>query len=158
MTDTGQSHRSRTRPGEAFKYRTLTEKETFGLAEKLASGFSGEEVVLLSGELGAGKTIFAKGIAAGVGVEDADKVCSPSFTLVNIYQGKWTLFHIDLYRLGNADEIDDLGWEEYLGEGIVIVEWGERLPFAVQAIHVQIEVGPDDERIITVRSDFPLQP
>lgn len=124
--------------------------ETFRMAEEMASGFKGTEVVLMTGELGAGKTVFAKGLAAGAGVADPNRVCSPSFTLVNIYEGRHRVFHIDLYRLDREAEILDLGWEDLLGQGIVIVEWAEKLPFAVDGIRVAIETGPGDERTITV--------
>jgi tRNA threonylcarbamoyladenosine biosynthesis protein TsaE len=129
---------------------TRSEEETFELARRMASDFKGKEIVLLSGELGAGKTVFAKGIAAGAGVTATDRVSSPSFTLVNVYEGKWPVFHIDLYRLEREAEILDLGWEDYLGEGIVIVEWAERLTLPVDGIRVLIETVGDDERRITI--------
>jgi tRNA threonylcarbamoyladenosine biosynthesis protein TsaE len=127
-----------------------SEKETFVLARKLASSFRGQEIVLLTGELGAGKTVFAKGIAAGLNLEDVSKVCSPSFTLVNIYQAKYTVFHVDLYRLENNAEIDDLGWEDYLDHGVVIVEWAEKLKMEEEAIRISIEVLDDETRKITI--------
>lgn len=132
------------------EYLTSSEEETFRLGEELGARFAGKEVVLLSGELGAGKTVFAKGIALGAGVADTGCVCSPSFTLINVYQGRHTVYHIDLYRLENPDEIEDLGWEDYLGEGIVIIEWAERLPFELDGILVEIEVGADDKRRILI--------
>lgn len=141
-------------PPAAPNTRTVTthsEEETFRLAENLASGFSGREIVLLVGELGAGKTVFAKGIASGAGVRNIHQVCSPSFTLVNIYEGKHRVFHIDLYRLEREAEIMDLGWEDYLGEGVVIVEWAEKLPFRLDGISVRINTGPGDERRISIR-------
>jgi len=131
-------------------FTTRSPEETFALARRLASGFKGREVVLLEGELGAGKTVFAKGLAAGAGVADADRVSSPSFTLVNIYEGRHRVFHIDLYRLERDAEILDLGWEDFLGEGIVIVEWAEKLTLSLDGIHVRIEVAGEDERRITV--------
>lgn len=130
---------------------TRSEEETFRLAEKMASGFAGKEIVLLSGELGAGKTVFAKGIAAGAGVRNVHEVCSPSYTLVNVYEGKHRIFHIDLYRLDREADIRDLGWEDYLGEGIVIVEWAEKLIPLPDGISVRIETGPGDERRVTIR-------
>ena len=129
---------------------TRSEEETFRLAEEMASGFSGREVVLLEGELGAGKTVFAKGLAAGAGVLNIHQVCSPSFTLVNIYEGRARIFHIDLYRLERAADVEDLGWEDFLGEGIVIIEWAEKLPFHLTGLSVRIESGPDDERRVTI--------
>lgn len=129
---------------------TRSGEETFELARRLAAGFNGIEVVLLTGELGAGKTVFAKGLAAGAGVADPDRVSSPSFTLVNIYEGRSKVFHIDLYRLDRAAEIADLGWEDMLGQGIVVVEWAEKLTFPVDGIRVLIEPTGDDERRITI--------
>jgi tRNA threonylcarbamoyladenosine biosynthesis protein TsaE len=130
---------------------TRSEAETIRTAKELAGGFRGTEIVLLSGELGAGKTVFAKGLAAGLGVEDAGRVCSPSYTLINVYKGRVPVYHIDLYRLERGSEIRDLGWEDYLGEGVVIIEWAERLPFPVDGIRVAIEPGADDTRTITIR-------
>jgi tRNA threonylcarbamoyladenosine biosynthesis protein TsaE len=131
-------------------HTTSSERETFLIAKKLAKSFRGREVVLLIGELGAGKTVFAKGIAAGLGLEDVHQVCSPSFTLVNIYQAKFPIYHIDLYRLGKESEIEDLGWEDYLDRGVIIVEWAEKLRLDMESIRVTIEVEPDDTRQIKI--------
>ena len=132
------------------EYLTNSERETFLLAKKLARDFKGQEVVLLIGELGAGKTVFAKGIAAGLGMKDVHQVCSPSYTLINIYEAKYPIFHIDLYRLGENAEILDLGWEDYLGQGIIVVEWGQKMKFNLDAIHVTLHIGKKDQRKITV--------
>jgi len=129
---------------------TRSERETFLLAKKLAQGFKGKEVVLLKGELGTGKTVFAKGLAAGLGLKDFHQVCSPSYTLINIYQAKYPIFHIDLYRLGKETEIMDLGWEDYLGQGVIIVEWAEKLRFGQDAIRVTIRTGKQGQRRITI--------
>lgn len=81
------------------------------------------------GELGAGKTQLIKGIAQGVGVEGSKYVASPSFTLINEYQGKIPFYHIDLYRLGGEKEVEELGLEEYFqAEGITVIEWADRIP------------------------------
>lgn len=133
-------------------FRTRSAKETFRTARALAQRFRGDEVVLLLGELGAGKTVFAKGLASGLGFENADEVCSPSYTLLNIYPARVPVFHFDLYRLNEASEILDLGWEDYLGRGVVIVEWGEKLPFKVRAVRVSLEVGEGSRRTITVEA------
>ena len=129
---------------------TRSAEETFRLAEEMAAAFQGREVVLLLGGLGAGKTVFAKGLAAGLGVEDTTRVCSPSYTLVNIYKGRFPVFHIDLYRLHNDSETQDLGWEDFLGEGVVVIEWADKLVFPPGGIRVMIEQGSDDERTITI--------
>ncbi len=132
------------------EYITRSERETFLLAKKLAQGFKGKEVVLLEGELGTGKTVFAKGLAAGLGLKDFHQVCSPSYTLINIYQARYPIFHIDLYRLGKETEVMDLGWEDYLGQGVIIVEWAEKLRFNQDAIRIVIRIGKQDQRKITI--------
>ncbi|MDH5468450.1 MAG: tRNA (adenosine(37)-N6)-threonylcarbamoyltransferase complex ATPase subunit type 1 TsaE [Candidatus Aminicenantes bacterium] len=134
------------------EYVTRSEIDTFLLAKKLAQGFKGKEVVLLKGELGTGKTVFAKGLAAGLGLKDFHQVCSPSYTLINIYQAKYPIFHIDLFRLGKETEIMDLGWEDYLGQGVIIVEWAEKLRFGQDAIRVTIRMGKQDQRRISISS------
>ncbi len=136
--------------GKEKEYLTNSERETFLLAKKLAREFKGQEVVLLIGELGAGKTVFAKGIAAGLGMKDVHQVCSPSYTLINIYKAKYPIFHIDLYRLGKNAEILDLGWEDYLGQGVIVVEWAEKIKFNLDAIHVTLHMGKKNERKIIV--------
>jgi tRNA threonylcarbamoyladenosine biosynthesis protein TsaE len=138
---------------EKSTWVTHTEEETFDLAKRMARQFKGREVVFLMGELGAGKTIFAKGIAAGLGMSDPALVCSPCFTIMNVYAAKFPIFHFDLYRLENRADILDLGWEDYLEAGVVIVEWGERVPFAVSANRVTIKKGTGDERTITIVRD-----
>ncbi len=125
---------------------THSEEETFRMAEELGASFQGKEVVLLFGDLGAGKTAFTKGLAAGCGVGDTAQVTSPSFTLVNIYEGRFTVFHLDLYRLDSPAEINDLGWEDYIGSGVVVVEWAEKMPFPVRAIRIGIETLADESR------------
>jgi tRNA threonylcarbamoyladenosine biosynthesis protein TsaE len=136
--------------GKKKEYLTNSERETFLLAKKLAKDFKGQEVVLLIGELGAGKTVFAKGIAAGLGMKDVHQVCSPSYTLINIYKAKYPIFHIDLYRLEKNAEILDLGWEDYLGQGIIVVEWAQKIKFNLDAIRVVLHIGKKDQRKITV--------
>ncbi|MGD2294800.1 MAG: tRNA (adenosine(37)-N6)-threonylcarbamoyltransferase complex ATPase subunit type 1 TsaE [Candidatus Aminicenantes bacterium] len=137
----------------AKEYLTSSENETFSLAEKMAKSFRGTEVVLLSGELGAGKTVFVKGIAAGLDIEEVHQVCSPSYTLINIYQAKYPLYHIDLYRLGRTSEIEDLGWEDFLDRGVIVVEWAEKLDFPLEAIRVEIKVMENHIRKIRMSAD-----
>lgn len=132
------------------EYTTSSEKETFLVARKMAKSLKGHEVILLFGNLGAGKTVFAKGTAAGLGIEDVNYVCSPSFTLINIYQGRCPIFHVDLYRLNNAAEARGLGWEDYIGQGIILVEWAEKLEFHGEAIRVHIMAGDGDTRKIKI--------
>ena len=106
---------------------TRSEEETEALAAHLGGGFHGGEVVLLSGELGAGKTAFVRGLARGVGA-DPDEVASPTFVLLTQYPGRLTLHHADLYRLSRSGDDLELGLDELPGEsGVLAVEWAERL-------------------------------
>ena len=113
--------------------------------EKLRTG----DVVLLKGELGAGKTTFVRGMAQGVGSQAP--VASPTFQLVRIYPGRVQLAHADLYRVENSTELSDLGLEELAGAGAVVVEWGERLEVDGSAL-IEFELlGGDRRRIRTIR-------
>ncbi len=122
------------------------------IAATLARTLSAGAVLLLHGDLGAGKTAFVRGLAIGVGL-DEDVVSSPTFTLVHEYRGgRVPLFHADLYRLPDGAAIDDLGFDEALDEGIVAIEWPERLrrpPPA--AIDVRLQITGPDTRGITIR-------
>lgn len=121
------------------------------LAKRLAAAFKGDEVVFLRGELGAGKTVMAKGLAAGLGVQDIGQVCSPTFTLMNVYPARVPIYHLDLYRLGNSSEIRDLGFEDYVGQGVILIEWAEKIDFPLPAIHISIRVDSFRRRTITVQ-------
>jgi tRNA threonylcarbamoyladenosine biosynthesis protein TsaE len=139
--------------GSPFKppvFRSRSEKQTREFAAKWAKSFRGDEVVFLIGELGAGKTVFAKGVAAGLGLQDIGQVCSPTFTLMNVYQARVPIYHLDLYRLGTTPEIRDLGFEDYVGDGVILVEWAEKIDFPMPAIRVSITVEPDQTRIISL--------
>jgi tRNA threonylcarbamoyladenosine biosynthesis protein TsaE len=129
---------------------THSEAETVAVAAALARSFRGGEVVLLSGELGAGKTAFVRGLAEGVGA-DPEEVASPTFVLLTRYPGRLTLHHADLYRLrGDGDE-GELGLEELPGpSGVLAVEWAERLGFRPwNRVHrVVLEHLGDDARRI----------
>lgn len=141
------------KPRRAVKsFVTHSPEETEAFGERLADGLSAGSVVALRGELGAGKTVLAKGIARGLGVEGYLK--SPSFTIVNEYnEGRIPLYHIDLYRLG-GDEVggdidveDDLALEEYLyGNGVCIIEWAERAASLIpeDAIRLSISYGTEN--------------
>lgn len=110
-----------------LKVVSHSEDQTVVLAEKLIPFLRPGNIVVLTGELGAGKTVFVRGLAKGLGI-DEDLVNSPSFTIVNEYTGgRLPLYHFDLYRIGDPSELYEVGWNDYLGrEGIVVVEWGER--------------------------------
>ncbi len=106
---------------------THSEAETTRVGVDLAADLAPGDVVLLIGDLGLGKTVLARGIAAGLGVDPCE-VHSPTFTLVNQYRGRVPVHHVDLYRIDRESDLSELGLEEILGgEGVAIVEWGERL-------------------------------
>jgi tRNA threonylcarbamoyladenosine biosynthesis protein TsaE len=112
-------------------------------------------VVLLYGDLGAGKTAFVKGLAEGLGVSH-DEVSSPTFTLVQEYRGgRLTLFHVDLYRIEDPREFDDLGLDELAEDGVLAIEWAEKLPPSrvsrdARVVMVRIQHGDGDTRMITL--------
>jgi tRNA threonylcarbamoyladenosine biosynthesis protein TsaE len=130
---------------------TQSEADTARSARELAASLQTGDVVLLFGDLGAGKTAFVKGLAAGLGVAPQE-VSSPTFTIVQEYRGgRLTLFHVDLYRLSDPREIDDLGLDEIAADGILAIEWAEKLPREVPgAVVVRIEHGDGDTRRITL--------
>lgn len=111
----------------ALKVVSHSEEETTALAKKLAPFFRPGDLIVLTGELGAGKTVFVRGLAAALEINE-DQVNSPSYTMVNEYpQGKMPLYHLDLYRLGDASELKEIGWNDYRRrEGVMVVEWGEK--------------------------------
>jgi tRNA threonylcarbamoyladenosine biosynthesis protein TsaE len=128
---------------------TRSPEETFELGRKIGETISASRLFLLSGDLGAGKTVLAKGLAAGLEIDPAD-VTSPSFTLVNSYEGRLRLYHIDLYRLG-AGACRELGLEEIFEDqhAVVVIEWAERLGFTPEgATEIAIEYLSDSERRI----------
>ena len=135
----------------AAAHTTRSEGETAAVARALAADMNAGAVLLLSGNLGAGKTAFVRGLAEGLGV-DPGEVSSPTFTLVHEYRGgRLTLYHVDLYRLDRA-ATDDLGLEELgVADGVLAVEWPDRLTHAVDgARHVGIEIIDDTTRRISI--------
>ena len=134
------------------EYITENEKETERLGAEFSSDLPGGSVVAMFGDLGAGKTAFVRGMARGMGL--SCRVTSPTFTIVNEYLGDRELIHFDMYRLSSADELFDIGWEDYLSRGAVCaVEWSENVTDAFDGseITVNIEKLGDTRRKITIR-------
>lgn len=129
-----------------FRLRVHGEKETRGLAARLAELLRPGDVILLEGELGTGKTVFVRGLAEALGVRE--RVLSPTFTLAREYRGRLALYHLDAYRLEGPMDLYDLGVEEVLeGEGVLIVEWGDRVRdfFREGYLRVVMSYGDDEE-------------
>jgi tRNA threonylcarbamoyladenosine biosynthesis protein TsaE len=145
-------------------FRTSSEEETIALGEELARDLPPRAVVLLIGNLGAGKTTLAKGIVKGLGAGDPDQVSSPTFTLIHEYPvanskaGGKKVYHVDLYRLDRAVEVARLGLDELFEKAAaVLIEWGERFPQLMPAGRIEIRIQADagDQREITVTSITP---
>ncbi len=135
-----------------MEYRTHSESETEAVGEALAATLSPGTVIAFTGDLGAGKTAFTRGLARGLGI--GERVTSPTFTIVNEYEGgRLPLFHFDMYRLESSEELFDIGWEDYLRRGgVCAVEWSEKVADAlVGALRVDIRRGEGErDRVITV--------
>ena len=135
-----------------MEYRSGSEAQTEAIGAQLAQSLKPGTVIAFTGDLGAGKTAFTRGLVQGLGIDQ--RVTSPTFTIVNEYEGgRLPLFHFDMYRLESSDELFDIGWEDYLARGgICAVEWSERVADVLEdALRVDIRRGEgDNERIITV--------
>lgn len=132
-----------------FVSHSTQETEQFG--EEVAKSLRGGDVLAFTGSLGMGKTAFTRGLARGLGCRG--RVTSPTFTIVNEYDGKTPLFHFDMYRLGSSDELFDIGWDDYLARGgVCAVEWSERVSDALPdyTIYVDIARGEEDENTRTI--------
>ena len=137
------------------EFLSTSPNNTFALGEKIGKQLKGYEILLLSGDLGAGKTLFTKGVANAIGIEPRE-VVSPSFTLMNQFNGKYSLFHVDLYRLGEdiegyLPEIDD-----YIGEGVIVIEWAQFLDSSYfqlsYAVDIRFQVTSEDYRQIKIET------
>ena len=133
-------------------YYSANEQETEALGRRLAAALPPEGVVIaMYGELGAGKTAFVRGLGEGLAVDG--QIVSPTFTIVNELYGKRELFHFDMYRLGSANELFDIGWEDYLARGgVCAVEWSENVPEAFDGTEIRVTIRKtgDHEREITI--------
>ena len=138
---------------------THSPEETEKVGEKLGQCLSPNTILAFRGDLGAGKTAFTRGLARGLGC--VEQVTSPTYTIVNEYlSGRIPLFHFDMYRLANADDLWDIGWEDYLDRGgICAVEWSENVRDALEnAIFITIEKIGEDSRRIQIEGGEKLAP
>ncbi len=133
-------------------YSTFSDLETLRLGRTLGALLAGGDVLAVTGSLGSGKTWFAKGVGAGLGIPEQTIITSPSFALVNEYPARCTFYHMDLYRLGGLEEVLSAGLEEYLrGDGVALVEWADRCPEIIPswALHIDIVIWDQEARRIT---------
>lgn len=127
---------------------TNSAQETIKLGEQLGRHLKVGDVLGLIGELGSGKTTLVKGIAQGIGVKEKEQVASPSFVLIKEYPGRVPLFHFDLYRLNNLEDIEHLGVEEYLfNQGVCVIEWAEKMKMLLpDYLQINLSVKGENKR------------
>lgn len=134
-------------------YETRSEKETIELGRRIAATLPSRAVVLLIGNLGAGKTTLAKGIVAGLGVAPPEEVSSPTFTLIHEYGGG-RVYHVDLYRLDRPEDVATIGLDEILDrDAVVLIEWGERFPRLMpeNRIEVRLDTISNEYRQVSIK-------
>ena len=136
-----------------MEYRSGSEAQTEAIGAQLAQSLKPGTVIAFTGDLGAGKTAFTRGLVQGLGIDQ--RVTSPTFTIVNEYEGgRLPLFHFDLYRLSSSNELFDIGWEDYLARGgVCAVEWSENVSDALEEDVISVEIcrgETDSRRIITI--------
>jgi tRNA threonylcarbamoyladenosine biosynthesis protein TsaE len=137
-----------------MQVKTLSPEQTYALGQELATYLADGIVLCLEGDLGAGKTLFVQGIANGLKV--TEEVTSPTFTIMNIYQGEKTIYHFDLYRLEFAEELQDIGFYEYTEQidQVVILEWPDKFPDELPDEYLWIKISRssgENERIFDIR-------
>ena len=143
-----------------MEIRTHSEKETFELGKRIANAVNPGTVILFYGDLGAGKTVMTKGIAAGLGI--AEMITSPTFTIMQEYEGgRMPLYHLDVYRIEDPDEMEEVGLNEYIyGNGLTVIEWAEQiediLPEDAIKITIERNVENPEERDIRIEGDLAL--
>ena len=136
-----------------YEYITNSAQETEALGERVGRSLTPGAVLAYTGDLGAGKTAFTRGVARGL--EIPERITSPTFNIVNEYEGgRLPLFHFDMYRLGSSDELFDIGWEDYLArDGVCAVEWSENIEDILDANTIRVDIRrgeSDDQRLITI--------
>lgn len=143
-----------------MEVESFSGKETEKFGTLLASKLKGKETILFYGNLGAGKTTFIRGVATGLGVKDPRVVTSPTFNILNIYKGEFYIYHWDMYRVTSEEELYDLGFFDYIGTGVTLVEWSENiekfLPKNENTVKINITYAENEKRIFNFenRSDL----
>ena len=134
-----------------FNVVTKSAAETEALGQRIASVLNGREEIALFGDLGAGKTAFTRGVCKGLGINEG--VSSPTFALVNAYQGKYPVYHFDMYRITSIDDLFAVGFYDYIDTGILIIEWSENIESELEddALRIRIQKSDDEnERIFQI--------
>lgn len=143
-----------------MEIKTHSEKETFELGKRIANAVNPGTVILFYGDLGAGKTVMTKGIAAGLGI--TEMITSPTFTIMQEYEGgRMPLYHLDVYRIEDPDEMEEVGLNEYIyGNGLTVIEWAEQiediLPEDAIKITIERNVENPEDRDIRIEGDLAL--
>ena len=135
-----------------MRVTTSCARDTEQLGEKLAAVLRGKEMIALCGDLGAGKTAFTRGLCAGLGIRDG--VCSPTFAIVNAYQGRFPVYHFDMYRITDLDDLFATGFYDYIGNGVIIIEWSENIESELEPDCIRIRIDKtenENERIFDIR-------
>lgn len=133
------------------EYFSKSVEDTEKFAEEFSKKLSGTEIIALYGDLGAGKTSFTRGLAKGLEVEDS--VTSPTFAIVNEYSGIYPLYHFDMYRIENWNDLESIGFFDYINNGVIIIEWSENIEGALPSEIIKIFIDKTDnenERIIKI--------
>lgn len=126
-----------------IKKITASSAETESLGKKIAAILSGNETIALFGDLGAGKTAFTRGLCEGLGVTDG--VSSPTFAIVNAYNGKYPVYHFDMYRITDADDLFSTGYYDYIGNGVIVIEWSENIESELESDAIRIRIKKNDD-------------
>ena len=128
------------------RIETFSEEETFALGEKIGREAIPGQVYTLLGDLGVGKTVFTQGVAKGLGI--SEPICSPTFTIVQVYEeGRMPFYHFDVYRIGDVEEMDEIGYEDYFyGDGICFIEWANLIEEIIPTDRIQITIKKNPEK------------
>ncbi|MBQ9679975.1 MAG: tRNA (adenosine(37)-N6)-threonylcarbamoyltransferase complex ATPase subunit type 1 TsaE [Ruminococcus sp.] len=134
-----------------IKIMTASPRETETLGAKIASVLKGREMIALFGDLGAGKTAFTRGLCEGLGIVEG--VSSPTFAIVNAYDGKYPVYHFDMYRITDADDLFATGYYDYIGNGVIVIEWSENIESELEEDCIRIRIGKtadEDQRVFEI--------
>lgn len=134
-----------------IKIMTASPRETEELGAKIAAVLKGNEMIALFGDLGAGKTAFTRGLCKGLDISDG--VSSPTFAIVNVYNGRFPVYHFDMYRIADADDLFATGYYDYIGNGVIVIEWSENIESELESDAIRIRIGKtehEDHRVFEI--------